>query len=374
MEQKTVHYDLAISLHCPYIFHYSRMTIHLSSAVVQGYLSNEAPGLITGRIELAGALAPLALQLNGNFLRDIAGCRVEFSNPLPRVQASQQQLRTHVQIGEGGEMTASHRVIRTQRHCDFPDSPIVQAARTSLKNLLFFEWFNTEGQRLVIQSWHWNLRVSAPVWGQSKTEERVQIQQNRHLRRQYLLRKPRRRRSDVEAAFDTMQPSHDEAQRAAEPEDPFSSLWQQEELPQTQPESPFKQASPTPDKDFARAALQAAASSFAAQLSHTADFLSTLRPGGMSSALIDLIAAICDLAHQLQHTALRCCSHESSAAQDLQTEISQALPLLNAAVRNCESVVPHFPNVDKWWITARDLLRNVQWSAQDLLELLRSSR
>src|SRR5580692_5248633 len=118
------------------------MTIHLSSAVVQGYLANEAPGLITGRIDLAGSPMPLLLQLNGNFLRDIAGCRVEFSNPLPRIQPSQQHLRTYVQIGEGGEMTASHRVIRTQRHCDYPDSPIVQAARTSLKNLPFFEWFN----------------------------------------------------------------------------------------------------------------------------------------------------------------------------------------------------------------------------------------
>ena len=32
-----------------------------------------------------------------------------------------------------------------------------------------------------------------------------------------------------------------------------------------------------------------------------------------------------------RHTALRCCSQESTAAEDLQSEIEQALPLLRAA-------------------------------------------
>jgi len=351
------------------------MTIHLSSAVVQGYLANEAPGLITGRIELAGSASPLVLQVNGNFLRDIAGCRVDFSNPLPKVQASQQYLRTNIQIGEGGEMTASHRVVRTQRHCDFPDSPIVQASRTSLKNLLFFEWFNTEGQRLVIQSWHWNLRVSAPAWSLSLAGERAQILHNRQLRRKYLLNRPRRRPNpNAQAAFDTFQPPHDEVKRGSETEEPFSILWEENlPTPQQPPASPFTE-SPVQDKDFARAALQAAASSFAAQLSNSADFLSTLSIGGMSTALIDLIAAICDLALQLRHTALRCCAQDASAPEDLRGEIEQALPLLQAAVSNCESVIPPFPAVDKWWTTARDLLRNVQWSAQDILDLLRSHR
>lgn len=349
------------------------MTIHLSSAVVQGYLANEAPGLITGRIELAGASAPLMLELNGNFLRDIAGCRIEFYNPLPRVQPAQQHLRTPVQIGDAGEMTASHRVVRTQRHCDFPDSPIVQASKTSLKNLFFLEWFNTENQRIVIQSWHWNLRVSAPLWGLTKPQEQDQIQHNRHLRRQFLLRQPRRRRTDPGTPFDTTLPApqQDEGPRF-NPQDPFSTLWQADESFFTPPTQPFSAAPPEQDKDFARAALQAAASSFAAQLAHTADFLSTLALGGLSSALIDLLAAICDLALQLRHTALRCCSQEASAVDDLQSEIEQALPLLRAAVDNCESVIPHLPSSEKWWLTARDLLRNVQWSAQDLLELLRA--
>ena len=351
------------------------MTIHLSSAVVQGYLANEAPGLITGRIELAGSASPLVLQVNGNFLRDIAGCRVDFSNTLPKVQASQQYLRTNIQIGEGGEMTASHRVVRTQRHCDFPDSPILQASRTSLKNLLFFEWFNTEGQRVVIQSWHWNLRVSAPAWSLSEAGERAQILHNRQLRRQYLLRRPRRRpNSNAQDAFDALQPPHDEVKQNGETEEPFTVLWE-ENTPKPQPPAfPFGESSPPHDKDFARAALQAAASSFAAQLSHSADFLSTLTITGMGTALIDLIAAICDLALQLRHTALRCCTQDSSAPEDLRAEIEQALPLLQAAVANCESAMPPFPTVDKWWTTARDLLRNVQWSAQDLLELLRAQR
>jgi len=353
------------------------MTIHLSSAVVQGYLANEAPGLITGRIELAGSASPLTLELNGNFLRDIAGCRIEFYNPLPRVQPSQQNLRAPLQIGEAGEMTASHRVVRTQRHCDFPDSPIVQAARTSLKNLFYLEWFNTEGQRVVVQSWHWNLRVSAPLWSMGKGQEMEQIQHNRQLRRQFLLRNPRRRRGGNgnmgATTFGATPPTpQQEEPPRFNPEEPFTTLWQADESLFTPPTQPFSAAPPEQDKDFARAALQAAASSFAAQLAHTADFLSTLALGGLSSALIDLLAAICDLALQLRHTALRCCSQEASAVDDLQSEIEQALPLLRAAVDNCESAIHYLPSSEKWWLTARDLLRNVQWSAQDLLELLRA--
>ena len=59
------------------------MTLHLSSAVIHGHLSNEVPGLITGQLHLAGTTSPIQVELNGDFLRDIAGCRIEFANPLP---------------------------------------------------------------------------------------------------------------------------------------------------------------------------------------------------------------------------------------------------------------------------------------------------
>ncbi|MEI6536774.1 MAG: hypothetical protein WCN98_15615, partial [Verrucomicrobiaceae bacterium] len=127
------------------------MTIHLSSAVVHGHISNEIPGLITGCLHLAGRAQKLNLQFDGNFLSDIAGCRIDFTNPVPEALPDQPLLQT-AQTGNSGEMTASRRILRTPRRNRPRNFPA-----TGLKNLIFFEWFNVQNQRVLIQSWHWSL-------------------------------------------------------------------------------------------------------------------------------------------------------------------------------------------------------------------------
>ena len=45
---------------------------------------NEIQGHVTGRIWLLGKAEPIELNLLGNCLRDLAGCRLKFENPVPR--------------------------------------------------------------------------------------------------------------------------------------------------------------------------------------------------------------------------------------------------------------------------------------------------
>ncbi|HYF36924.1 MAG TPA: hypothetical protein VD994_16625, partial [Prosthecobacter sp.] len=161
------------------------MILCLESSLLGGYLSNEVPGLVTGLLHLAGLKQPLRIELTGNFLRDIAGCRVDFHNPLPEAELEKVAKVSRQQNGFSGVMTASYRVAKLPRRRSATSPP--PPTGESLKNLLFFEWFNQEAQRILIQSWHLQLRVSAPRWQLSADEEARLLRQSRARRKHFLL-------------------------------------------------------------------------------------------------------------------------------------------------------------------------------------------
>lgn len=163
------------------------MDIHLSNSVIGGYLTNEVPNLVTGMVHLAGLKQPLRLELQGNFLRDIAGCRIEFVNPVPNAKDSVIEKLIPQQSGFAGEMSASHRINRMMRKNAPPVSPALEHSAGGLKNLFFLEWFNAQHQRVIVQAWHWTLRVSAPRWEIPHELELIQLKANRERRRNFLL-------------------------------------------------------------------------------------------------------------------------------------------------------------------------------------------
>ena len=163
------------------------MDIHLSNSVIGGYLSNELPNLVTGLIHLAGHKQPLRIELRGNFMRDIAGSRIEFINAVPGADPGVHDQLAALQTGTAGEMTASRRITHMLRRNAPPDSPALEHSAKGLKNLLFLEWFNDQQQRLMIQAWHWTLRVTAPRWVVLPEMEKLQRRAVRDLRRSYLL-------------------------------------------------------------------------------------------------------------------------------------------------------------------------------------------
>jgi len=163
------------------------MDIHLSNSVIGGYLTNEVPNCITGMIHLAGQKQPLRVELQGNFLRDIGGCRIEFVNPVPEACPLATGKLDPQQQGFAGEISASHRVHRMLRKNAPPPSPALEHSTGGLKNMLFFEWFNVQHQRVIVQSWHWTLRVSSRRWEMPRELALLQLRQIRERRREFLL-------------------------------------------------------------------------------------------------------------------------------------------------------------------------------------------
>jgi len=163
------------------------MDILLSNALLGGYLSNETYNAITGELQLAGLKRPIRVELTGNFLRDVAGCRIDFVNPVPKIELQQVAMLHHLQTGIGGEMTASRRIQRSPKRHAPPLSPALTTSAAGLKNILFLEWFNDHDQRVLIQAWHWNLRVGEARWHLSKEEESEQLSSIRAIRRVFLL-------------------------------------------------------------------------------------------------------------------------------------------------------------------------------------------
>ncbi len=151
------------------------MAWRIERVVLRGEIDNRTRGRVTGRLWLLGRAEPLALDLVGDCHRDLAGRRLEFTNPRPEPDAGGElDLRQH---GRAGDITASRKV----RVPDIPLDDIREydAARTPFPwhwgNALYLEWFNEANGRVVIESADFELRiVGEPTWEMTEAEEQRQ--------------------------------------------------------------------------------------------------------------------------------------------------------------------------------------------------------
>ena len=156
-----------------------RMAWRIAEAVVRGEIDNRGRDRVTGRIWLAGRTAPLELALTGNCWRDLAGRRLEFTNPQPQPgDLGDLALR---QKGSVGDITASRKV-------KVPDIPLDQIGEYYAQrkpwpwhwgNSLYLEWFSERNGRVVIETTAYELRiVGEPAWEMTPEEEEAQRQAN----------------------------------------------------------------------------------------------------------------------------------------------------------------------------------------------------
>ncbi len=147
--------------------------------MARGEIDNRVRGRVTGRLWFAGRAAPVEFDLTGNAWRDLAGRRLEFSNPEPR-PGLPEAFATR-QTGVIGDCTASRKV-------KVPDIPLDQigeyyAARRPFPwhwgNSLYFEWFGATNGRVVIESASYQLTISSEAaWEMSPGEEEAQRRAN----------------------------------------------------------------------------------------------------------------------------------------------------------------------------------------------------
>lgn len=331
------------------------MLICLDSSIISGYLSNEVPGLVTGMFHLAGQDRPLRIELTGNFLRDIAGCSIELKNPIPEADLAHiSRLASH-QYGYVGQMTASHRVLkvpRSRKHA----GPFTEP--DGLKNLLFLEWFNMEKQRVLIQSWHLQVTVTAPRWQLSPQAEKAQIRQNRARRKQFLL-----------GGREVTGPETEPPLNAVTEPRPTGEL---SRAMDSAPNDP--QATATPfGTSFAL--INQATSELSLELRRFEALLAA--PGELQSrpAVLKLLATAGDLAAHLSHALKNFASLKSTQWQFLLTDLEQSLPLFHAALTACDKLVDQTaPGTDlRWMMGVQRSLLSITSNIEQLMKWLRYS-
>ena len=84
------------------------MAWRIAEFVVRGEVDNRRKDCVTGRIWLVGNEVPLELELQGNALRDLAGCHLAFTNLNPK--PGNESGLARLQAGIVGDMTASRKV------------------------------------------------------------------------------------------------------------------------------------------------------------------------------------------------------------------------------------------------------------------------
>lgn len=170
------------------------MAWRIEEAVARGEIDNTVEGRTTGRIWLAGREEPLVLSLDGDCWRDLAGTRLQFENPRPKVKGDAMDLMTN-QSGVIGDMTASRKnKVPTVSEEEF--SRLYQNRQEipfEWRNTLYLEWFSETNGRVVIEASDYVLAISPHVWEMDPDEEDAQKLANLNAMRDFMAQVIRRR-------------------------------------------------------------------------------------------------------------------------------------------------------------------------------------
>jgi hypothetical protein len=160
-------------------FNSTLMAIRLDKAIIRGEISNETQGRVTGRIWLAGQAEPIELDLHGNCLRDLAGCRLTFENhqPLPDAAVA---IVAQKQLGMVGDITASRKsripTVSEDEVLDYIEAGL--AVPTRVANCLYIEWFSELNGRMVVESTDFELAITTPLWTMTALEGDLQMRES----------------------------------------------------------------------------------------------------------------------------------------------------------------------------------------------------
>lgn len=151
------------------------MAWRIAENVVRGEIDNRTPGLVQGKIWVAGRVAPLTLRLSGNGHKDLAGCKLTFSNPAPKLDPTL-TLKAD-QTGVVGDMTAARKV-RVIDNFDPEAATADEPFSEHTANALYLEWFSDANGRVVIESTDYEIGIGEPAWRPSPEDEARQLEAN----------------------------------------------------------------------------------------------------------------------------------------------------------------------------------------------------
>jgi hypothetical protein len=119
------------------------------------------------------------LDLEGNCWPDLAGCVLEFKNPLETIPLRKDGTMALLQDGTAGDITASRKV----RVFDIPTEEAYLMCKRGEKppehmaNCLYLEWFSLRNGRVVVESTDFQLSLSEPEWRMTPAEDEERARQ-----------------------------------------------------------------------------------------------------------------------------------------------------------------------------------------------------
>lgn len=160
----------------------------ISPLIERGVIDNTARDIIDLRLWCTDGMEPLHYQMQGNCLRDIAGCRVEFVNKLTaRPQPNGSELPLLHRLRKQGEKVLAGDITLSRRAVE-PNN------RRGVVNQLSLEFFIGNEIRLLVESSDYTFTLSLPAWTMSWEEENVQRLLNRENLRAHVAASVRRYR------------------------------------------------------------------------------------------------------------------------------------------------------------------------------------
>ena len=175
------------------------MAWRIEENVIHGEIDNRTSGRVQGKVWLAGRNDPLVLELTGNCHKDLAGCRLTFTNPTPKADGGITLAAN--QRGAVGDMTAARKV-RVIEDFDYLAMKRGKKFPEHLANCLYLEWFSEANGRVVIESATYQISVSEPVWRLAPDEEIRQHEANADAMRSFMERAAGALDPREEAAYD----------------------------------------------------------------------------------------------------------------------------------------------------------------------------
>lgn len=149
------------------------MAFRIHDSVIRGEIDNREKGIVRGRIWVHGRSEPVQLELKGNAHADIAGCLLQFANPLATTPHPSLDSLHPQQRGTIGDLTASRRV----RVFDLPFEEAYAMIKRGERppehtaNSIYLEWFSEANGRVVIESADYSVDISAPLWRLTPAED-----------------------------------------------------------------------------------------------------------------------------------------------------------------------------------------------------------
>jgi hypothetical protein len=163
------------------------MALRLDTAVIRGEIDNTTRDNVRAKLWLVGRDDPVIIDLSGNAWRDVAGCKVIFTNPKPSPQPAAAGLQPK-QKGRVGDITAS-RQVEVDTEC----------------NALHIEWFSEENGRVFIEGTDFEVSISAWVWEMDEAQDEAQKMTNLQAMRDWLadiIQRPEPKDDDADDEFD----------------------------------------------------------------------------------------------------------------------------------------------------------------------------